>query len=403
MEVKKLNLARIISAILICGIMIFCTGLNVHAEESKDGISVTVSSDKENYSSADEVRLKVTVKNTNNFEVINLKIENILPDGISLVSGDISKDNINLQANEETTMNLTVKKSDSGQANTTENVTSNAIATEKNTTVSKSAILPNTGDNKSVLIALIVMLVSILVMIICFLLKDRKKYSKFLSVLICLGVINALGITGVIHASSENINNFTYEYIYKIDNADYIHKIIVSYSLSENNNGNSNDNNNTSDEKKLQDGYVTDNLAQFKMEDRFDSRMDIVKTMMSNTRCEFKNAEYGEDGKGTADITVYAPNMEKILSDGVKFTTENQEIVSNYNGENLQEKLNNWINDYTIELIKSNKYEPLKTELPITIYKENNQWIVYADSKLNDALTGNLNTVFENLLKELYG
>lgn len=249
MEVKKLNLARIISAILICGIMIFCTGLNVHAEDAKDGISVTVSSDKENYSSADEVRLKITVKNTNNFEVINLKIENILPDGISLVSGDISKDNINLQANEETTMNLTVKKADSGQANTTEAITNNASATEKNTTVSKSAILPNTGDNNSVLIALIVMLVSILVMIICFLLKDRKKYSKFLSMLICLGVINALGITGVIHASSENINNFTYEYTYRIDNADYIHKIIVSYSLSENNNGSSNNNNNTSDER----------------------------------------------------------------------------------------------------------------------------------------------------------
>jgi len=159
----------------------------------------------------------------------------------------------------------------------------------------------------------------------------------------------------------------------------------------------------TSDEIKLKNGYVTDNLAQFKMEDRFDSRMDIVKTMMSNTRCEFKNSEYGEDGKGTADITVYAPDMEKILSDGVKFATENQEIISNYNGENLQDKLNNWLNDYSIDLIKSNKYEPLKTELPITIYKENNQWIINVDSKLNDALTGNVRIFFENQLEDLYG
>lgn len=74
---------------LVFMMMLFCTGLNVHADEVKDGISVTVSSDKENYSSEDEVKLKITVKNTNDFEVSNIKIENILPDGISLVSGDL--------------------------------------------------------------------------------------------------------------------------------------------------------------------------------------------------------------------------------------------------------------------------------------------------------------------------
>lgn len=156
-----------------------------------------------------------------------------------------------------------------------------------------------------------------------------------------------------------------------------------------------------SDEIKLKNGYVTDNSAQFKLTtDKFNN---LNKTMMSNTRCEFKNTEYGEDGKGTADITVYAPDMEKILSDGVKFATENQEIISNYNGENLQDKFNNWLNDYSIELINSNKYEPLKTELPIAIYKENNQWIVNVDSKLFDSLTGNINTFFENQLEDLYG
>lgn len=404
MEVKKAKWLKFISVITIFVVMIFCTGLNVHAEDVKDGISVTVSLDKENYNSEDEVKLKITVKNTNDFLVSDIKVENILPDGISLVSGDISKGNINLQANEETTMNLIVKKSDLGQADITDHTTSNVGAVGKSdNTSSPNGKIPNTGENDTPLIAMIIMLISIVIMIICFSLKDRKKYSKFLSVLICLGVINALGITSVIHASSENINNFTYEYTYRIDNTDYIHKIIVSYSLSENNNSGSNNNNNTSDEKKLQDGYVIDNLTQFKMEDRFDSQMDIVKTMMSNTRCEFKNTEYGEDGKGTADITVYAPDMEKILSDGVKFATENQEIISNYNGENLQDKLNNWLNDYSIELIKSNKYEPLKTELPITIYKENNQWIINVDSKLNDALTGNIRTFFENQLEDLYG
>lgn len=156
-------------------------------------------------------------------------------------------------------------------------------------------------------------------------------------------------------------------------------------------------------EHKLKNGYVKDNLVQFAMEDRYDKLMDISKAIINNTKCEFKNVKYEKDGKGTAEITVYAPNMEKILSDGVKFATENQEIILNYSGENLQDKLNNWINDYSIELINSNKYEQLKTELHITIYKENNQWIVNVDSKLNNALSGNINTFFENQLEDLYG
>lgn len=402
MEVKKQKWFKVILAMLVFVIMLFCTGLNVHAEEVKDGILVTVSSDKENYSSEDEVKLKITVKNTNDFEVTDIEIENILPDGISLVSGDILKDNINLKANEETIMNLSVKKVRTGQTATTGNTINNSDNSERNTTVSKAEKFPNTGDNNNTLITLIVMLVSIAVMIVCLMLKDRKKYSKFLSLLICLGVINAFGITNIVHASSKNNYNFTYEYTYKIDNADYIHKIVISYNLSENNNINSNNNNNTSEEKKLQNGYVKDNLEQFAMKDRYDKLMEINKTIISNTKCEFKNVEYGKDGKGTADITVFAPDMEKILSDGLKFATENQEIILNCKGANLQEKFQNWVNEYSIELINSNKYEPLKTELPITIYKEDNQWIINADSKLNNALTGNMNKFFEDQLNELY-
>lgn len=407
MELKKQKWFKAILAMSLFMVMLFCTGLNVQAENVKDGISVTVSSNKEKYNSEDEVNLKITVKNTNDFEVSDIKIENILPDGISLVSGEKSKDNINLKANEEVSMNLTVKKANSGQTET-KNITTKQKNTTINTTIADNTVsttekFPNTGENNTTLNVLIVMLISIVIMIICLFLKDRKKYSKFLSVLICLGVINAFGITGIVHASSKNNNSFTYEYTYKIDNADYIHKVVVSYSLSENSNSNSNNsNNNTDEEKKLKDGYVKDNLEQFAMKNRYDKLMDISKTIINNTKCEFKNVEYGKDGKGTADIIVFAPNMEKILSDGLKFATENQETILKYDGANLQEKFQKWVNEYSIELINSNKYEPLKTELSITIYKENNQWIINVDEKLNNALTGNINKFFEDQLNELY-
>ncbi len=378
---------------------ICCTGLEVHAESEKDGISVTVSADKEQYKAEDEVKLKITVKNTNDFEVLGLKVENVLPDGVSLVSGDISKDNINLKSGEEHTMNLSVKKAETEAEQTTNtNAPSNDESISKNNIngTSNAERLPNTGESNTILIVLTITLISVIVLIACFL-RDRKRFSKLLTVLICIGIVNAFGITGIIRAQSENIKSFTYEYTYKVDNVEYIHKVVVSYILSKDSNNNS-----TDAERKLQDGYVKDNLAQFKMEDKFDSLMDINKAVMTNTKCEFTNAEYGKDGKGTANIIIYAPDMEKIFSDGLKFATENQEVILEYNGENLQEKFQNWIDDYTIQLINSNKYESIKTEMPITIYKENNQWIVSVDSKLNDALMGNMYNFLEGQLNELY-
>mgnify|MGYP001200997220 CR=1 FL=1 len=155
-------------------------------------------------------------------------------------------------------------------------------------------------------------------------------------------------------------------------------------------------------ENKLKNGYVKDNLVQFSMEDRYDKLMDINKAIINNTKCEFKNIKYENNGEGTANIIVFAPDMEKIFYDGLKFSTENQNEILNYKGANLQEKFRNWVNDYSIELINSNKYEPIKTELPITIYKKDNQWMINMDSELNDALTGNMNKLLESQLNELY-
>lgn len=48
MELKKQKWFKAILAMSLFMVMLFCTGLNVQAEDVKDGISVTVSSDKEN-------------------------------------------------------------------------------------------------------------------------------------------------------------------------------------------------------------------------------------------------------------------------------------------------------------------------------------------------------------------
>lgn len=350
MKVKKSKYLIMLFLIIMSVTMLFCIGVHVNAESGKERLLVTISSDKENYNLEDEVKLKIIVKNTNDFEVSNIKVENILPDGISLISGDISKDSITLKANEEYAMDLTVKK-EGVQAYATDSTTNNVGITEKNTTVSKSEKLPNTGDSNNILIALIAMFISIAVMIFCFW-KGRKKHLKILSLFLFLGIASTFVITSIVHASSENNYSFIYEYTYKIDNNDFVHKVVVSYSLQKENN----DKNNTDTEKKIQDGYVTDNLAQFKMEDRFDSRMDITKAMMSNTKCEYMHSFNNVIALEEGNKWTYFDKDGKVIIQNCDGFTSNNRVIDWWAGGDWY----NYNNNYILPYIPTENYIPVK-------------------------------------------
>ncbi len=405
MEVKKQKWLKVTSVMLAFMMMLFCTGLNLHAKEVKDGILVTVSSDKENYNSEDEVKLKITVKNTNDFEVSNIKMENILPDGISLVSGDISKDSITLKANEEYSIDLIVKK-ESVQADTTDRTTNNARITEKNTIASKSKKLPNTGDSNNILIALIVMLISIAVMIICFW-KGRKKHLKILSLFLCLGVIGTFEIIGIVHASSENNYSFTYEYTYKIDKKDYVHKVVVSYGLQKENN----DKNNTDTEKKLQSGYLLDvkenfvskyNFERVKWDEVDKNSLDYL--LVKNVYVEIENAEYKTDNTGIAKIIVTAPDLEDLLITNMKAVglSPDEPINAEYaKGEEFQ-KDKDKVNSSMCDMLKNGNYKKIKTSLNVNTTKINQIWQIEYTNDVHGAITCHVNDLFEKYVDKMF-
>lgn len=337
MEVKKAKWLKFISAIAIFAVMIFCMGLNVHAEDVKDGILVTVSSDKENYNSEDEVKLKITVKNTNDFEVSDIKVENILPDGISLVSGDISKDSIYLQPNEEATMDLTVKKADSGQADITDNTTSNVSAVGKSDTTTSPNSSPKTGENDTPLIAMIVMLISIVIMIICFW-KGRKKHLKFLSLFVCLGVVGTFGITGITHAvsdnaqtgtinsSDENISSLTTEFTYVIDNVNYTNNTIITYY--------------TIDfyvfcdtDKKIEEIINTDTFENANLEERKEIVLNCLNKLESENRIKKGSIKFNEEynsyffeyingGEGSVLLESFSSKEKKSIFDKLSISNK---------------------------------------------------------------------------------
>ncbi|MBR5303111.1 MAG: hypothetical protein IKU38_09770 [Clostridia bacterium] len=77
------------SVLLVLMLLLCCMfAAPVQAETVlKDGIEATLSTDKESYSSFDEVDAKLTVKNTNSFDVENVSMEIRAPRGFMLTSG----------------------------------------------------------------------------------------------------------------------------------------------------------------------------------------------------------------------------------------------------------------------------------------------------------------------------
>lgn len=402
MELKKQKWFKAILAMSLFMVMLFCTGLNVQAEDVKDGISVTVSSDKEKYNSEDEVNLKITVKNTNDFEVSNIKIENILPDGISLVSGEKSKDNINLKANEEVSMNLTVKKANSVQTET-KNITTKQKNTTINTTVADNTVsttekFPNTGENDTPFVALIVMIISIVIMIICF--WKGKKHLKILSLFLCLGIVGTFGITEMVHASSKNNNNFTYEYTYKIGNTDYIHKIVISYNLSKNNNSNTGNNNNSDNEKEIAElrkkaestlnciisGDYSKDFSYISMygemkKDKI-GLSELSNTVMSNMKYKFNDIKLTENNKGAIIKCEFESiDMQNMIYQLQKDNDNNDEWSNNYQ-------------ELMLNKIKNNEYKTKKFDIDLFMIKLDDVWYLYETPDFNDAITGGAYSIY---------
>lgn len=149
--------------IIVMFIMLIFSICNVaHAKTIKDGVELEIYTDKDNYTTQEEVVATIEVKNTNTYNIYNLNIETILPEGIELKDGSSKNKTIELlKAGESETLNVTLYN--------------------KNTS---NVILPNTGVKQWVGIIAIIFIV---MLIICY--KKNRKIAKMFTLIIAIGIL----------------------------------------------------------------------------------------------------------------------------------------------------------------------------------------------------------------------
>jgi hypothetical protein len=210
---KKMFLALVV--FVIC-FGIFTTGpfaASVANNKSGDGLVLSIDSDKDHYAADEDISVSITAENTNSFAMENVSIEGLLPDGLELKSGILSKQAPTLGSGEILTISaVATQKDDANKVGPGDAVIDN----------------PKTNDSSGIVFWVLLSLISIggLFLII----KNRKMSQKVISVFLCLIFLasvtpfNALAATGTTQKTLEVSKAIT------VDEEGYSLKAVASYA-----------------------------------------------------------------------------------------------------------------------------------------------------------------------------
>lgn len=206
------NLRKSMSVVLILLVSLFCLSTVAFASTSEqDGLKVELTTDKENYSLNEDIKINVTVTNTNDVTVENVKIDTLLPEEFTLKDRNKStsseavdipagkkiefsvvavvKDGKSDKTSSDTDSSL-IKKTDNNDSKVQAvQATDNKSDTNKKDTANKingNDKSPYTGKDYAVMTGFSALFIIGIVLLILCLKRNRKKTSKAVSSALCL-------------------------------------------------------------------------------------------------------------------------------------------------------------------------------------------------------------------------
>ena len=236
-------------SVLIALVMTICmlttTAMVASTAETdiQSGIEATLVTDKNAYSSGEDIKVTVNVKNTNTYDVNDVSITVELPEGLTLKSGDLSISGVGIAAGETYSKEvITVKEAstpptDKPTNNPTDTPTDKPSTENPNAGANGNGNTnnPQTGDSSNIVLWVALMALSA-AGILFLTVKFRKKATKFLSLLLCMVMVCAIVPTGAFAAEGDTDTvNLTISRVNKIitvDETEFEIKATVSITIS---------------------------------------------------------------------------------------------------------------------------------------------------------------------------
>lgn len=187
---------------------------------SQDGLEVTLTTDKSEYNVGEEVEATLTVKNTNNFAVNDITLENIMPKGYRLVNdSSVTKQVKTLNINESISL-ATIYESEDTVKNYENNLDNSEVKNDneqKNIEDNESTKIkaPLTGDKNHIILFIVLMLIITIIAIM--IIKNKKNMKRMFSLFLCLVIISSTGIIpNKVNAAENEIKKITIKETIKI-------------------------------------------------------------------------------------------------------------------------------------------------------------------------------------------
>lgn len=208
---KLLSFALTLVMILSLGAGIPALAGAADATGNQDGLQAVVSTDKDTYGAGDDVQIGITVTNTSDSTVKDVTLTGVLPSGLKLKSGTLTKGAASL-----TTGSSLV-------------TTAVAVAQSSGGSTQAKSGLPTAGDLSNMLlpIALIVALAIGLTVTLRF----RENAQKIISIFLCVALLAAMTPSRSYAAAAQAPKSFDLAKTIKMGGKDYVIAATIGYTL----------------------------------------------------------------------------------------------------------------------------------------------------------------------------
>lgn len=366
MKEKKKILAFLCTMVLCIGMMTMTVSA---VSTEQDGLEVSLTADKNEYSQGDQITATLAVTNTNGVTVSNVSLSNIIPEGYILAEGSEAEKQIEtLDAGETVTISaiyiadMSDKGDNTGDTGKPSDENANNDDPDKGTTgkgnSQSTGSKVQTGDNANVVLWIAIAVIAGAVIIVALIVKKKKGGKGLLSFFLCFVLTGTIFSSTSVRINAEEIRAKTITVVHNIiiDNRNIELKAFVTYDAVQS-------------EEPVKDTYV------------------VTFETNGGTEVEAQSVEFGQtvsqpENPEREGYVFYGWYKDQLLSEPYDFSTPVESNITLYakwvsEDDNLNDEIidlgdiQSMISDGTIEVIFNDNGDISSIDGPVSDNKIN--------------------------------
>lgn len=179
---KKIASLLLTLSLVFCVLLALPLNTSAASTATQNGLEVTITADKDEYTADEDVHVSVNIKNNNSYKVEDISVETLLPEGLVLKTGNLSTTDIDIESGASYSASVVVQLSenlkDDGEIKPDDITKPDGNDQETSS--------PQTGDNSNIVLWVVLLIVSVVGIALTF---KFKKTTQMMSMFLCIAMV----------------------------------------------------------------------------------------------------------------------------------------------------------------------------------------------------------------------